>query len=114
MSPEELKSWITLRLDRCNGVLTVKTAEYSNSDVFHNFIEGGRILNTSKEHALWGYIMKHLVSIQDIVTNVGLDKHLESCTDTLPSLEIWNEKIGDTLNYLLLLDAMMQGRFAKK
>ncbi len=48
------------------------------------------------EKALWGMATKHLVSISDMVSQ-GRDY----------SEDVWDEKIGDAINYLILLRAMV-------
>ena len=52
-------------------------------------------LFSSPEEVLWSYMTKHLVSLKDIVTEGGAKPQVVS------------EKIGDVINYLILLEAMI-------
>ena len=60
------------------------------------------MLRTTPEKALVGMWTKHIISILDIVD--GLDKKL------VP-VEMIEEKIGDAVNYLILLEAMLKDRW---
>ena len=59
----------------------------------------------SPEKALLGMKTKHTVSILDIVDDLD--------TGNLPSGELLCEKIGDELNYLILLKALILERICK-
>ena len=78
-----------------------KNDEYSrNNDKLHNFKVAGRILNQTPEQALVGMWLKHLVSVFDIVDDLP----------NLPPDETLNEKITDSINYLVLLEALIKER----
>lgn len=95
--------------------LTIKTLgnkspEYaSDTDKLHNFKRAGKMLNCSPAKALMGMKAKHDVSILDIV-----DKIDRSYTDkkyypkNVPTVELIEEKIGDSINYLILLEAIIK------
>ena len=75
----------------CEHLLTGKGHEYAPDAVDESNIDG-----TPKE-ALLGMLTKHLVSISDM------------CTDGRSySLDRWTEKITDSINYLLLLKALVE------
>ena len=42
---------------------------------------------------------KHTVSVYDLINDFESGKNI--------SIDLWNEKIGDSINYLLLLNAMV-------
>lgn len=50
--------------------------------------------------ALGGMMSKHTVSVYDLIEDYEQDKVI--------SKEIWAEKIGDSINYLLLLTALLE------
>jgi len=104
MKLEEFKRLCSKRLNHCTSIMYgVKNDEYTrNGDKLHNFKRAASMLSSSPEEALLGMWSKHLTSILDIV------KDLES--DKLPSKEIVNEKFSDTINYLLLLEALITER----
>jgi len=85
------------RLDKIKSVLQAKGKEYvSGSDRYHNFNVAARVLGTSREEALLGMAVKHYVSILDIIEQPGRF-----------SDEMIDEKIGDMINYLILLEGML-------
>lgn len=88
-------------LNRSKAVLDRKAEEYS-SDInrFHNFDVIARIEKIPAEKALWGLFLKHFVSLKDIVENIP---------DT-PSDELLEEKITDSINYLVLLEMLIKRR----
>lgn len=102
MTREDFSRRVEKRIDLIRQTLLTKHKEYAKDDnVFRNFDEaaGGLSLHSTSPEVLWSYMTKHLVSIKDIVSdNVPI-------TDQLVS-----EKIGDVINYLILLEAMLNQR----
>jgi hypothetical protein len=85
--------------DKAARVLLAKADEYaSDEDRLHNFKLAKYVMGVdTPEQACWAFLTKHLVSIRDMV-NSG--EHY--------SPEIWDEKIGDAINYLILLKALTE------
>jgi len=85
------------RLLKISGVLGQKAKEYAlGGDRLHNFKTAAALLQTTQAKALWGIAAKHLVSVADLVEG------------RLPPTEYFvNEKIGDLINYLILLEAVL-------
>lgn len=77
--------------------LDVKQEEYASYDGFHNFNIAAKLQNITSEEALAGMMAKHTVSIYDMI---------HSCEKY--DIEYWEEKIGDNIEYLALLYAMMK------
>lgn len=97
MNSEDFKKTFETRVALCRDVLTKKSAEYSTEyDKLHNFKVAAAVQGCSPERALGGFLAKHIVSIFDMINSGGDIKQ-----------EIWDEKIGDALNYLFLLDAII-------
>lgn len=93
------------RLEKIENVLANKAKEYSSEeDRLHNFKVAATITSQTPERALWGMLMKHFVSVQDIVE--GLETEI-----LLPKKELVEEKIGDLINYLILLEATIKERY---
>jgi len=85
-----------------------KAEEYAtDGDRYHNFNVAGKILGATPERALIGMWMKHLVSVLDLVE--WIDFRPEKLNE-----EIINEKIGDAINYLILLEGMLNRRVKKE
>lgn len=99
MTREEFSKKVEKRIDLIRQTLLTKHKEYAKDDnVFRNFDEaaGGFSLHSTSAEVLWSYMTKHLVSIKDIVAeNKAADPAVIS------------EKIGDVINYLILLEAML-------
>jgi hypothetical protein len=99
MTREEFSKRVEKRIDLVRQTLLAKHKEYAKDDnVFRNFDEaaGGFSLHSTSAEVLWSYMTKHLVSIKDIVVD---NKPVKS--------EVVSEKIGDVINYLILLEAML-------
>jgi hypothetical protein len=78
-------------------LLIKKGGEYANDqEVFHNFISASKKLDVSKEKALQGMMIKHVVSIDDLIDN-----------RVAATPAIVNEKINDNIAYLILLKGML-------
>lgn len=89
------------RLRKIEEILGKKAKEYAkNDDRYHNFNIAARIGNTTPEKALLGMMMKHIVSVMDLIEDTN------SAT-----FELIDEKIGDQINYLILLEGMMKSRW---
>lgn len=88
------------RVSTCRTTLIDKASEYaSDTERLHNFKVGARLLDTTPEKALWGMMLKHLISVMDLVNEP------EKATQWLIS-----EKISDNINYLILLEALLTER----
>ena len=105
MNKLDFELLVDRRLQLIKETLLAKGEEYQNKneDVFHNFKVASRMRGISPEQALDGMLLKHLVSMQDIVGNTTY------CTYK-PDLNLVNEKIGDIINYYLLLEGLLTER----
>ena len=98
---------VTDQLSRCELLLTSKGHEYAEKaeadtdvDRLDHFKKAAALQGETAEQATFGMLAKHLVSIADMV---GARK-------TYPQ-ETWDEKITDSINYLLILRAVVsEGR----
>ena len=83
-----------------NRVLHNKASEYtSKKDRLHNFNEAKKIYRcNTREYALLGMFNKHLISVIDMILRYEQD-------NILPDENMVEEKIGDSINYLILLKA---------
>ena len=94
-------------LSECESVLIKKGNEYHRNDnPLHNFEYGSLIVGKTREEVIQGFALKHLISVLDIVNDISKDKN--------PSKEITDEKIGDLINYLLLLKFSIYKRIKKE
>ena len=75
-----------------------KAQEYAtDGDILHNFKVAGAVQGISPIKALAGMMAKHTVSVYDMI----------GTGETYP-LALWEEKIKDSINYHLLLWALIQ------
>jgi len=104
-------------IDRTTTVLSSKSDEYSTeSDKLHNFKRAGNMQNCTPEKALVGMATKHFISILDIVDRIEKENQQIGIWNILNPIE-WlkrkrlEEKIGDAINYLILLEALIKERW---
>lgn len=96
------------RIQNIRDILLVKAKEYATeSNRFHNFDVAARILNNTLEQALQGMMLKHIVSVLDLIESAGTNSDLLT-------KQIIDEKIGDTINYLILLEGLLLRRLEAK
>jgi len=101
MNYTKFNKLLTARIKDIQESLGYKSAEYaSNIDKLHNFKRAGRMMDCSPQRALLGMWIKHLTSVFDIIDKADKGE--------LPDKELWNEKIRDTINYTILLEAIIK------
>lgn len=100
MNKEEFEKVITGRIAKCFDVLADKAEEYATSDRLHNFKVAAQLQGVTAIAALGGMMAKHTVSIYDLINDFESGKDVPC--------ELWDEKIGDHINYLLLLTALIE------
>ena len=101
MNAKDFDEIVTARMDWCMKTLCAKGDEYARGgDRLWNFKVAARKLNCHPAEALAGMMVKHTVSVDDIID--GLAKGI------VPPKELVAEKIGDSINYLLLLEGLIE------
>lgn len=97
MTESQFNAILCERVSKIKATLSHKAKEYAKEDRLYNFKRSASILGITSEKALLGMFVKHLVSVLDLVEG------------TLPlTEEIIDEKIGDSVNYLILLEALLK------
>lgn len=108
MTHEEFGKLFEARVKKSRETLVTKAQEYAtDNDRMHNFRVAAALRGTTIEDALWGMAAKHIVSVSDMVRKTTIPGDQTICSN-LPDLEQWDEKLGDALNYMFLLDAVIQ------
>lgn len=98
MRTTEFNDIVNNQADKMCAVLVAKGEEYSRGgDRLSNFRRSGAMLGCTPERALVGMMAKHWISILDMVDDQDIGK------ESTPAA--WDEKIGDAINYLVLLKA---------
>ena len=100
MTTNKFNEVISDRIQKCLDTLGVKANEYATDDRLHNFKVAGEIQNCTPIKALGGMMCKHTVSVYDLINEFENGKKIP--------IDLWNEKIGDSINYLLLLTALIE------
>lgn len=94
------------RIFQIRKVLGLKAAEYARGDRLSNFKQAAKLLKCTPEKALMGFVSKHIVATMDFIDDI--DK------EVLQSQDRWDEKIGDIINYMILLEALVIERVLEK
>ena len=105
MNQESFSQILEARLKKIKDTLALKSKEYAREDRLHNFKQAASFLGTTPEKALWGFSAKHIISIQDMINDLSTGKE--------HSIAMWEEKIGDAINYLFLLEALIKEKSIK-
>ncbi len=97
MNATDFEVILETRIAKTRAVLAGKAKEYStDQNRLHNFETAADELGGTPAEACWGFLKKHLVSVRDLALGVR---------PTTASLI--NEKIGDAVNYLILMEAIL-------
>lgn len=94
-------------LRQVKNTLDVKAKEYwRENNPMHNFDQGATITGQTREQIIYGFALKHHISIADLRKDVAkLD---------LPTAEVINEKYNDAINYLILEKISMLEKVSKR
>ena len=100
MTDHQFTEILSARIQSIIDTLGSKAKEYAIGDRLYNFKRAAEIQRTTPAKALAGMWMKHVVSVIDLIEG-----------STEPTEERVNEKIGDAINYMILLEAVFaEGR----
>ena len=98
MLQEEFNDIVTKQMKKCWETLFNKGNEYSvQGDRLSHFKKAAAVMESTPKAALFGMLSKHLISLSDMC----LDKRKHP-------KEVWSEKITDSINYLLILAAIVE------
>jgi hypothetical protein len=102
MNNERFNNIVQTQLGQIESMLVSKGTEYATDrDRLHNFKQAAALQKLSPRDALAGMMIKHTVSIYDMIGDQ---------TGT-HAVEKWDEKITDHLTYLVLLKAVIDEEF---
>lgn len=106
MTEQQFEKHVDERIEKIRNVLQVKAKEYrKNDNPFHNFDRAAAMNECTPERALMGMLAKHQISVLDLVDDIEQGK--------IPSRELVSEKIGDHINYLILLEGLIYRRLSE-
>jgi hypothetical protein len=103
MTTEEFEKILDEIQRRERGVLVTKSGDYAREgDRLSSFKKAAALETCTPERALYGMMAKHLVSVADLVNDLDRGKNVP--------MAVWEEKIGDSRNYLALLECLLRER----
>lgn len=104
MIQKEFNNIVTKEIEHCKDILISKGAEYAPgaikgtaADRLAHFRKTAVLMDSTPKAALMGMLSKHLVSVSDMC--VGDRKY---------TAKQWDEKITDSICYLLILRALAE------
>lgn len=101
MNSSQFDAILSVRIAQMRDTLASKAAEYATeTDRLASFKEAAKLTGESPMEALMGMLVKHWVSIQALVGIYATGRQLASGAV--------DEKIGDAINYLVLLEALFR------
>lgn len=110
MNSKTFDTLVVNQLARSENLLARKGQEYAESaendaaiDRLAHFKKAAALQGGTTEQAAFGMLAKHLVSLADMVRSAK----------PYP-LERWDEKISDSINYLLILRAIIEEEHEKR
>ena len=107
MNAKDFDKIVADRMAWCRQTLCAKGDEYAREgDRLWNFKVAARKLNCHPAEALAGMMVKHTVSVDDIID--GLSRGI------VPPKDLVAEKIGDSIDYLLLLEGVIEEERRKR
>ena len=104
MNSERFDELVKAQMRRSESMLLTKAREYAENATFDNetdrlahFKKAGALMSETPKKAAFGMLVKHLVSVSDMASS-GKEYPLSQ----------WNEKITDSINYLLIIRAIVE------
>ena len=103
MKIKDFKDLLEKRFEKTRKTYSRKMNEYATDlDVFLSFKNGiGFSFHNTPEGVAWEYACKHFESIKNIISK---------CPDEVPTDELLDEKIGDAINYLIIIEGLIKER----
>ena len=103
MKEQEFNELLAHLFNNSRNRLLQKSNEFSrNDDRLHHFKRAAESLRRSPESVLLGEAIKDWILILDMVDDLGQDQNF--------ALNWWEEKIGNVVNFMILLLALVRER----
>lgn len=99
MTHAELQKVLDYQLRRVRVIHNSKSHEYGGADPLRNIKSAAALQGVSLKEAVGGSMAKHISSIFHMIPEDEQEPRWE--------LEVWEEKITDTINWLILLFACL-------
>jgi hypothetical protein len=105
MTSEDFNQILNETIEKATSILGSKAQEYAKGDRLHNFKVAAKLSNSTPEMALRGMVAKHIISLWDLIQDAEDGKY--------PTMQLWDEKIIDIINYMFLLRALVVDQMLK-
>lgn len=103
MTTEQFNKIVEDRKKKITAILQKKAQEYAtDGDRLHNFKRAAAFAQKEATSLCWAFNLKHLTSLADLVDQIERGE-----SDDIEYAMV-DEKIGDAINYLILLDALIR------
>lgn len=97
MNGQEFEAHLEEVISKIRDILLSKNGAYNaHEEKLGSFISAAKFKQETLAQALWGMQIKHLVSVNDMIQS-----------ESYYPLEVWDEKIFDVINYMILLRAII-------
>ena len=110
MNQKEFNEVNVRQTDHCKSMLMTKGSEYAPKavknatvDRLAHFKKAAVVMNSTPKAALMGMLSKHLISLSDMCTE-----------ERQYTKEQWDEKITDSINYFLILRAIVEEELSEE
>ena len=104
MNAKVFDELVAKRIGKCISILCEKAERYAApEDRLHNFKVAAALQEITPREAIRGMMAKHTVSVYDMCKS-----------NTVYPDAVWDEKLTDSINYLLLLEAIIQDENSEK
>lgn len=101
MTAEEFDMIVERRINKIKDTLLSKAEEYAGkTERLHNFKRGAAMTGQQPAQVCVGFMVKHLVSVFDIIDDLSLGDGRRLCH--------FDEKVTDAVNYLILLEGLVK------
>ncbi len=103
MNTPEFNALFEQTVEMCRQTLCAKADEYAeDDDRLHNFNIASILQGNTPIESIGGMMVKHTVSVYDLIRRTGKGAEISDA--------MWDEKIKDSINYLILLRGIVAER----
>jgi hypothetical protein len=107
MTNEDFNALLEDMIAKIRSTLGHKAVEYARgNDRLSNFKLAAALNQSTPEKALLGMLTKHVISVWDFVRDID--------EGVVASEALWDEKLGDVINYCILLKGLIAERLNAK
>jgi len=101
MTTEKFVELFNAQIKSCKDILIDRASVYApNQDRLENFKQAALLQSCTPVTALGGMLAKHIIAIYSFISSQE--------SNIFVSPEQWKEKITDSINYLILLSALLE------